>query len=278
VLFQPGSMYQLVLGLMICFVTFGMYAAFSPFEDSSDQLLSNIAQIHTFFAMAVTILINAYPNNLFIDYLLSGLMFMPVILAFLLESDLDSELKGGHAWFAYKKDGSDSPWWAAVWKSAYAVHRTFDRLIGAARPLDEMVGNAEEDDTKDVKATSSTTDALNDEDPPAIKINYEDVQVIETINTPDNGNGTGLLRGIARRMSREHRISKEYVPIEEDEVKRSSSDAGSRRAGRNSKEITGPRRKARMSRDSKEYMAPLNEAPDGHLPEDTLPGKGTFHI
>ena len=116
------------------------YAAFSPFEEPNDQLLSNIAQCHTFFALAMKILIMAHPNSLFLDYLLSGLLFLPLLAALFLDTEIIHESAGLHKWLGlHKKDGSDSPWWACVWKSAYSVHRAFDRCIGSPRPNDEYV-------------------------------------------------------------------------------------------------------------------------------------------
>lgn len=44
VFFPPDSPEQLTLGLIICFITFGAYMMYAPFEDSGDDLLSQICQ------------------------------------------------------------------------------------------------------------------------------------------------------------------------------------------------------------------------------------------
>ena len=120
-LFQPGSVIQLVMGLMISFVTFGFYAAFHPYANHENQQLSNFGQIHTFFIMAVRILIDEYPGNLFLDYLITVLFCLPgviIVLAVMFDKGPEAEDQDKPPacvkpmiWLSHKKDGSDSQLW-----------------------------------------------------------------------------------------------------------------------------------------------------------------------
>jgi len=46
VFFQPsGSAAQLVYGLMVCFLAFGAYVHFDPFEDSGNDGVARLCQV-----------------------------------------------------------------------------------------------------------------------------------------------------------------------------------------------------------------------------------------
>jgi hypothetical protein len=45
VFFDPGSSLQLVYGLLICFINFGFYMAFSPYHDIGEDRLAELCQV-----------------------------------------------------------------------------------------------------------------------------------------------------------------------------------------------------------------------------------------
>eukprot|EP00966_Prymnesium_polylepis_P211772 4904664-Prymnesium_polylepis.2 len=51
VFFSPGSPGQLILGLVVCFLTYGMYCMFAPYENPDDDLLASMAQLSIFFSL-----------------------------------------------------------------------------------------------------------------------------------------------------------------------------------------------------------------------------------
>ena len=94
VFFQPsGSASQLLFGLMICFMCFGFYVAFDPFEDRGNDAVAQLCQLQIFFSLLSSVALtyeddeNAGSN---IDVLLVVLWFLPLTVAFYLESPLTS--------------------------------------------------------------------------------------------------------------------------------------------------------------------------------------------
>merc|ERR1711935_816938 len=92
VFFQPsGSASQLLFGLMVCFVCFGAYVHFDPFEDRGNDAVARLCQVQIFFSLLSSVALsfsddeNAGSN---IDMLLVVLLFLPVTLAVVLESPL----------------------------------------------------------------------------------------------------------------------------------------------------------------------------------------------
>ena len=51
VFFAPGTMPQLILGLLICFISFGLYMMFSPYLEDKHDYVSQICQLQIFFAL-----------------------------------------------------------------------------------------------------------------------------------------------------------------------------------------------------------------------------------
>ena len=49
VFFMPGSLEQIVLGLIICFISFGAYMAIAPYRFDQHDRLSQICQAQIFF-------------------------------------------------------------------------------------------------------------------------------------------------------------------------------------------------------------------------------------
>ena len=91
VFFQPsGSPSQLVWGLVVCFVAFGLYVHFDPYEERGDNAVATLCQVQIFFSLlasvALTSASGAVGTNM--DVLLVVLYFFPVGLAIFLESPL----------------------------------------------------------------------------------------------------------------------------------------------------------------------------------------------
>ena len=51
VFFMPGSMEQLVLGLFVCFASFGLYMMFAPYRLDRTDHLSQVCQVVIFFTL-----------------------------------------------------------------------------------------------------------------------------------------------------------------------------------------------------------------------------------
>ena len=84
VFFQPsGSDSQLIYGLMICFVSFGAYVHFDPYEDRGNDAVARLCQMQIFFSLLASVALtsaseqNAGSN---MDILLVVLYCLPVRL------------------------------------------------------------------------------------------------------------------------------------------------------------------------------------------------------
>jgi len=61
--FRPGQPEQLVLGLIICFVSFGGYMFLSPFTKSEHDLMSQLCQFQIFFALLAGVVLKTDPTE-----------------------------------------------------------------------------------------------------------------------------------------------------------------------------------------------------------------------
>jgi len=91
VFFQPsGSPSQLVWGLVVCFVAFGLYVHFDPYEERGDNAVAALCQVQIFFSLLASVALTsdsgAAGTNM--DVLLVVLYCFPVGLAIFLESPL----------------------------------------------------------------------------------------------------------------------------------------------------------------------------------------------
>ena len=87
VFFSPGTPIQLVVGLLNCFITSCIYAAYRPFEDDSDDLVSAACQISIFLSLLASVVTNAYPNDPTMSVILPVLLVAPAVLAVLTAGD-----------------------------------------------------------------------------------------------------------------------------------------------------------------------------------------------
>ena len=46
---------QLIVGLLVCFISFGMYASYEPYVRDSDDRLAKVAQVSLFFSLVSSI-------------------------------------------------------------------------------------------------------------------------------------------------------------------------------------------------------------------------------
>jgi len=63
VFFRPGTPEQLVLGLIICFISFGAYMQLSPFAKSAHDLMSQLCQFQIFFALLAGVVLKTDPTE-----------------------------------------------------------------------------------------------------------------------------------------------------------------------------------------------------------------------
>ena len=63
VFFAPGTMEQCVIGLFVCFVSFGMYMAWSPFYERRHDLVAMLCQLQIFLTLLVAVLLKGDPTE-----------------------------------------------------------------------------------------------------------------------------------------------------------------------------------------------------------------------
>ena len=78
---QPGSIDQLTIGLLVCFITFAMYTAYAPFTSHSNDILSMVCQLQIFFTLLSSILRRANPESALMALVMNLFVLMPVTLA-----------------------------------------------------------------------------------------------------------------------------------------------------------------------------------------------------
>lgn len=93
VFFPSGEPSQLILGLVICFLTYGAYCVFSPYIDYDNDFLAQVAQIVIFFSLISSIITNSYPDDPVLSTLLPAFLVVPPSLAIVFESPLFNELR-----------------------------------------------------------------------------------------------------------------------------------------------------------------------------------------
>ena len=97
-----GSPGQLMLGLIICFLTYGMFSNFKPYVDEGDDFVALTCQFSTFFSLLAQIILVTSPNEPTLAVLLPTISFIPVVIAFILETPLISWISKPQA---FDKDG-----------------------------------------------------------------------------------------------------------------------------------------------------------------------------
>ena len=92
VFFEPaGGVGQLTYALLVCFITFGMYTALSPYVDDGEDRLAQLCQVQIFFTLLASLVVRTDRERTeSIDMLLSTLSLTPLVVAVALESPLES--------------------------------------------------------------------------------------------------------------------------------------------------------------------------------------------
>ena len=107
VFFQPsGSASQLLFGLMVCFLAFGAYVHFDPFEDRGNDAVARLCQVQIFFSLLSSVALSFGEDEnagSYIDVLLVMLWFLPVTLAVVLESPLKQVVSELLSWLVTKR-------------------------------------------------------------------------------------------------------------------------------------------------------------------------------
>ena len=95
VFFDVGSVSQSTYGLLISFLSFGMYTAYHPYTQASNDRLEQITQIQIFFTLLMSIVLRSRVGEVTsegtasnVDILLSITSFLPMILGMFLSSPL----------------------------------------------------------------------------------------------------------------------------------------------------------------------------------------------
>jgi Arc/MetJ family transcription regulator len=96
--FEPGSVAQLIFGLMVCFLTFGAYTAWAPFAEERANVLAQACQVQIFFALLSAIALSfdvgkTEGSTQSIDLLLTVLTFVPLSITVLLRTPLRKYLQ-----------------------------------------------------------------------------------------------------------------------------------------------------------------------------------------
>jgi len=96
VFFRPGTTSQLILGLLICFISFGAYMALSPFTDEKHDYVSIICQLQIFFALLAGVMLNSPATEpserLVMGYILMALQAVPPFFTAFLSSPLSKHV------------------------------------------------------------------------------------------------------------------------------------------------------------------------------------------
>ena len=90
---DPGSSAQLIVGLLVCFISYGMYASYKPYTKGSDGWLSKVCQVSLFFSLVSSIALKMEHDSSTeaLGVLLLFMLMVPPAAAFLFESELDFE-------------------------------------------------------------------------------------------------------------------------------------------------------------------------------------------
>jgi hypothetical protein len=88
VVFPPGEMAQTIYGLLVCFVSFGLYMLCQPYEERGEDILAQLCQLQIFVSLIAAVALKNPDTAQGIDGMLTALTFTPITLAVLLETPL----------------------------------------------------------------------------------------------------------------------------------------------------------------------------------------------
>ena len=93
IFFDPGSSTQLITGLLVCFISFGMYASYEPYVEKSDDQLSKVCQVSLFFSLvsSIALKVESDSSTEALGVVLVFTLMVPPVAGFLFESEIDFE-------------------------------------------------------------------------------------------------------------------------------------------------------------------------------------------
>ena len=103
IFFEPGSPGQLIVGLLVCFISFGMYASYEPYVKDSDDWLAKVAQVSLFFSLvsSIALRVESDSSTEALGVVLVFTLMVPPVAGFLFESEIDF---GKECYVSYVKE------------------------------------------------------------------------------------------------------------------------------------------------------------------------------
>ena len=93
VFFPPNSVEQFMFGMLVCFISYGAYAYWRPYEDENDDRLQTAAQIEIFCALMSWVALESSSESPAMAVALTGMLCVPPLLALVYQTGLDGEVK-----------------------------------------------------------------------------------------------------------------------------------------------------------------------------------------
>ena len=91
-LFEPGSVEQFMFGMLVCFMSYGMYAYWTPYQDQNNDRLQNAAQVEIFCGLMSWVALDPRHDSPAMAFALTGLLCVPPTIALIYQTGLDEEL------------------------------------------------------------------------------------------------------------------------------------------------------------------------------------------
>ena len=80
IIFEYGSIEQLFIGSIVCFLTFGVYCALVPYEDYNDDILARLCQLELFFCLLTSLILRQDPHSPWLAIALPVSLVIPPLL------------------------------------------------------------------------------------------------------------------------------------------------------------------------------------------------------
>jgi len=116
VFFEEGSTQQLIVGLVICFLSAMVYATWQPHEDPADHLLQKVCQFEIFIALLSALVLRNDARNPAVDLILTVMLLAVPMVAFL------QQLRQFSAWLRPRLRGAALRIWC--WRSPASAQST----------------------------------------------------------------------------------------------------------------------------------------------------------
>jgi len=94
--FEKGSNMQLVWGLLVCFLTAGMYMSYAPFIMDSDDKLQQLAQLQIFITLTASLGLRSVPQEPIMVYTLTTFLALVPLLG--IGMTMRTQLQGISSW------------------------------------------------------------------------------------------------------------------------------------------------------------------------------------